>query len=282
MFSSQTSNLEVGSLFHIDVAWGGGIPRELLEAWRSLAEGVERPVSLCQSPEFFEHLRAIDRGESLALVVVRNDDEAASAGVVPLRIRRLPLTYHIEGRVLWKFNLKGVEFIGGTPCIPDDAALRDLLFKTLGEKFSAYDLLALSDVPTEGLLWEYLHRSEYIKENFLTYAWNGVKLSHAIKLPGTFEKYLVQYKPETPSRISSAGRCESSAANMAVVSSMLPEDRFSRPGPGSLPVCPGGPELARRLFAGPAPEGMPSSPVWPNAASSSPICSSAARPPALR
>ena len=165
----------------------------MLEGWRSLAEGTERPASLRQSPEFFDHLRAIVPDESLALAVVRNEAEAL-AGVVPLRIRRLPLTYHIKGRVLWKFNLRGVEFIGGTPCIPDDDALFDLLFKTLGEMSSARDLIALSDVPTDGLLWQYLHRSEYIKENFLTYSWSGVNLYHTIELPGTFEKYLEQYK----------------------------------------------------------------------------------------
>ena len=195
MFSGQALNPGVGSRFQLDVARGGGISAELLEGWRSLAEGMERPVSLRQSPEFFDHLRALEPGETLALAAVRNDAEVL-AGVVPLRIRRLTLTYHIEGRVLWKFNLRGVELIGGTPCIPDNDALFDLLFKTLDEMSAARDLIALSDVPTEGLLWEYLHQSEYIQENFLTYAWNGVNPYHTIELPGTFEEYLRQYKPK--------------------------------------------------------------------------------------
>jgi CelD/BcsL family acetyltransferase involved in cellulose biosynthesis len=193
MLSRQALNPGVGSLFHLDVARGGDLSPELLEAWRSLAKGMERAPSLRQSPEFFDHLRAIDPAETLALAMVRNDSEEL-AGVVPLRIGRFPLTYHIEGHVLWKCNLRGVELIGGTPCIPDDAKLFDLLFKTLGETFSACDVLALPEVSTESILCKYLHQSNYIKQNFLTYSWSGVNLYHAIELPGTFEKYLGRYK----------------------------------------------------------------------------------------
>jgi CelD/BcsL family acetyltransferase involved in cellulose biosynthesis len=187
-------NAEVGSFFHLEMAVGNCITRELREGWRSLSGMMERPESLHQSLDFFEHLQKLEPGENLVLGALR-DETAAIAGVIPLRVRRVPLTFHIQRCVLWEFGLRGVQIIGGVPRIPDDPALFDLLFNTLDEMFPTCNVVALEYVPTESLLWDYLNQSKYINDNFITYSWNGINNYHAIELPDTFEEYLAQYKP---------------------------------------------------------------------------------------
>jgi hypothetical protein len=187
-------NAGVGSFFHLEMALGTSLTSELREGWQSLSGVMKQPEALQQSLDFFEHLQKLEPGESLVLGALR-DESAAIAGVVPLRIGRVPLTFHIQGRVLWEVGLRGVQIIGGVPRIPEDPAVFDLLFKTLGERFSACNLIVLECVPTESLLWEYLNRSDYINENFIPYDWTGINRYHTIVLPGSFQDYLAQYKP---------------------------------------------------------------------------------------
>jgi CelD/BcsL family acetyltransferase involved in cellulose biosynthesis len=191
----QALNAEVGSFFHLEMAVGNCLTRELRDGWRSLSGMMERPESLHQSVDFFEHLQKLEPGENLVLGALR-DETAAIAAVIPLRIERVPLTFHIQGRVLWEFGLRGVEIIGGVPRIPDDPALFDLLFNTLGEMFPACNVIALEHVPTESLLWDYLNRSKHITDKFITYAWNGINSYHMLELPDNFDEYLAQYRPK--------------------------------------------------------------------------------------
>src|SRR5262249_28113579 len=139
------------SVFRVEIARGRCLTPELRSAWQALTGSLEHPESLHHSLGFYEHLKALDSRGCLGLAAIRNG-ASALAGIIPFRVKRMPFVYQLRERVLGQFSLPGVEIIGGLPQMPANAALCDLLFKTLGDTVSACDVLAVANISTRSLL----------------------------------------------------------------------------------------------------------------------------------
>lgn len=177
-----------------------GIPDRLRSDWDRLIEKTENRLALFQSPEWFDHLRAMSPGTPASLACIR-DGDGTLVGVVPFFTHRLELPYSVRRVRLWKGFLSVLEIPGGTPLVPDDGTVYDQLFGTLRDAARCIDGLYLHMVPTSGYCWCHANASPVVRNAFRLCVPDGVTLNHSTKLPGTFEEYLLQFGSKTRSNL---------------------------------------------------------------------------------
>jgi CelD/BcsL family acetyltransferase involved in cellulose biosynthesis len=160
--------------------------------WERLAAASPSLYALYQSPQWFEHLRQTEAAEGLLLAVAR-DGAGQIAGVAPVQLGRHDLLFEAKTRLLWKSPLRAAVVLGSQPLLPPDDGLHDEFFRGLDEHLPGCDGVYLHSVPTDGYLWEYLHRSPAVRRQFLVHLPSEVRPFHALELPERYEDYLARF-----------------------------------------------------------------------------------------
>jgi hypothetical protein len=162
---------------------------DLVEPWtRLLGERVNHD-GLRQSPEYFDHLSALDGPENLSLLAVSAGGRLA--GVVPLHLTGWSLPFEVSGRVIAQSRLRVVEVLGSQPLVADDAALHDRVFAAIADAFPECEAVGMVSVPTDSFLWRYCESSRELRRRFLVYPY-GQRACHTMPLPATFAEYLAK------------------------------------------------------------------------------------------
>jgi hypothetical protein len=174
--------------FSLDFAGDRWQLPELVGSWTRLVGGRVNHDGLCQTPQYFEHLSAIDGPGSLSLLTVQADD-GRLAGVVPVHRLRWALPFEISGRLVGESRFRAAQVLGSQPLVPDDPELHDRVFATIADEFPECDAVVMGSVPINSFLWRYGETSSALRTRFLVYPY-GRRSCHTIPLPATYEEYL--------------------------------------------------------------------------------------------
>jgi GNAT acetyltransferase-like protein len=178
------------SRFSLDFAGDRWQLPELVGSWTRLVDARVNHDSLCQTPQYFEHLSAIDGPRSLSLLAVHAPD-GRLAGVVPLHRLRWALPFEVSGRGVAASRFRAVEVLGSQPLVPDDPMLHDRVFGAVADAFPECEAVVMGSVPIKSFLWRYCETSRELRTRFLVYPY-GQRSCHTIPLPATFEEYLAR------------------------------------------------------------------------------------------
>ncbi len=118
-----------------------------------------------------------------------HDHRDGMSGLVPLQVGRSILAFRLRGLTFGEIGLRVVSFPNDQAGILCDPVLYERLFATIGESFPDCDAIYISRVPQGSFLWDVIESSDAIRERFMVHYPEGVRESHSIPLPATFQEY---------------------------------------------------------------------------------------------
>jgi hypothetical protein len=166
---------------------------ELRREWRRLVERSDHPYALYQSPEWFDHMVAARASKRLVIAVGRDERDRIVA-VVPIRLDRHPLQFHIlRDMHIGTSPLLMAYVMGGQPLgPPTDEAYAGLL--AVIENLAAEAVgLSLFGVRVGSAFHQFVTRSPEVSLRYYVYARPGLDGIDLIPLPPTFDEFLGQY-----------------------------------------------------------------------------------------
>jgi hypothetical protein len=169
-------------------------PRGIPVAWRELVQASDDPFVLYQSPEWFDHVREC-KGQlgSAHSLAVRRDPHRGVVAVVPLFLTRercrIPLAL---GRYYQTRSMEMVTLKSGSLLIRPGAEWFNGLFSDLLKRFPRRPI-RIENIPLNGPLYDYLHTSQIVAENFLLYQVPYLERVHVIRLPASYDQFIAQY-----------------------------------------------------------------------------------------
>jgi hypothetical protein len=166
--------------------------KEVLSAWKRLVADGNDPNVMYQSLEWFEYLQDQGGLQRLAVALARGA-AGQILGIVPLRIARFSLPFHVAGTTLGNIWLTKLWVLGGRFLMPESTALYQGLFAKLHSDFPKCTVIGLDAVAEGSFLWRYLHESKHLRQLYVPYAFEGLRRYHTIPLPGTFQEYLAKF-----------------------------------------------------------------------------------------
>jgi hypothetical protein len=108
---------------YVDSPQGWG-DEELRREWARLVERSDHPYALFQSPEWFDHMVAADASRRLVVAVAR-DERGQIAAVVPIRLDRHALQFHVlRDLFIGTAPLLMAYIMGGQPLMPAGRPMR--------------------------------------------------------------------------------------------------------------------------------------------------------------
>ena len=155
-------------------------------------ETSESPNVMYQSPEWFDHLRAMNDECDLALAAL-HDRDGRLAGLVPLREGRDVLDFHIAGNTLGTIPLRKVFMLRAGPMAPGHPEVLDRLLDAVHRAFPQAHGLGFPAMEAGDPFWRHLCESRFVNENFFRYVVDGFQEYHILPLPATFDRYLARY-----------------------------------------------------------------------------------------
>jgi len=164
----------------------------ILESWERLLDSTENPNELYQSPVWMEHLCATGRSQDtwLALIQGRSGD---ILGVVPLLRQRQKLRFGIGARTLLQASLDSMTLLGSQPLLPADHHVYEAFISALFTAFPTCNAIYLDAVRRDTFCWQHLRAGDHPQRNHFVHSQEGLRLSHTLPLPTTFEEYLSQF-----------------------------------------------------------------------------------------
>jgi len=165
---------------------------EVLSAWNRLIADSNDPNVMYQSLEWFEYLQD-QGGEHRLAVALARAAGGQVLGIMPLRIARYSLPFHVAGTTLGNFWLTRLSVLGGQCLMPECDALYQGLFAKLHSDLPECAVIGLDAVAEGSFLWRYLHESKHLRQLYVPYALEGLRRYHTIPLPPTFEEYLARF-----------------------------------------------------------------------------------------
>jgi hypothetical protein len=168
---------------------------EVLTAWRALlANHVDCPERIYQTPEYFDYLMAtsdgVDRPE---VYIVRSQSEGQIVGVIPVRGRRHPLDFRLREHLLAQPKLRVIAVLGSVALLPAGEQLFEAVMDYLLQQFPEASAISFSALP----IGDRSDRTTYIPpvlyEKYGLYVFNGWRECHTIPLPSSFDEYLRQF-----------------------------------------------------------------------------------------
>lgn len=164
---------------------------EFRRDWQALVATSRNLYSQYQSPQWFDHLRAIgDPGLLPPLAVT--DRDGRLAGIVPLSFGERDLIFTTKERILWRSVLQVVSILGSDPLMPDDPELVGRVFAEALDSAPGADGVYLHSVAADGILWRHL-KVESRRRDRLVYLASGRRPFHFLELPETFQAYLAKF-----------------------------------------------------------------------------------------
>jgi len=165
---------------------------ELRRDWQELIEERSNSRLIYQTPGWFDHIVSLQPQNQIAVAVTR-DFAGQINGIAPFRVAPGTLEFHVAGHTVGRISLRKALILGGLPLFPDNPVVLDKLFAWMWSFLPKVDGISLSGVEVGSFLWQYLHSSEVLREQYLLHIVEGVRPYHILRLPPTFEGYLAQY-----------------------------------------------------------------------------------------
>lgn len=161
--------------------------------WDALIAASGNVYGQYQSADWLAHLCASSK-ESLSDPLVARHPDGRLAGVVPVLLKQHDLSFEFREHVLWRSRLQAASILGGVPLLPPDVALHDRALAAIREAVPRASCIYFHSVPTNSFCWRYLQESPWIREQFRTYAADGVRSFHVVELPASFAAYIAKFK----------------------------------------------------------------------------------------
>jgi CelD/BcsL family acetyltransferase involved in cellulose biosynthesis len=171
-------------------------PDSVLRDWMRRVTQTTNHNALFQSPQWFDHLRAIEPKADASLLAVQTN-RGVLGGVVPLAREFGELPFSIGRRIFFNARLRTVEVLGGPPLLDEELEIHDQFFATVETTFTDCDTIKITMLPTDSFCWRYLSDSAWIRKRFIVYVPDGATTSHLISLPNTFDDYLRRFSSGT-------------------------------------------------------------------------------------
>ncbi len=165
---------------------------ELRRAWQCLIGERSTPRLIYQTPGWFDHIASLQSQDQIAVAVTRNLTGQVN-GIVPIRIARGALDFHLAGHTVGRIPMRKALVLGGLPLVPEDPVFLDNLFASMSSSLPGVDGIGLSGVQVGSFLWQYLHSSRVLRDRYLLHVAEGVRPYHILPLPPTFDEYLAHY-----------------------------------------------------------------------------------------
>lgn len=158
----------------------------LLSDWKAF-EAKRIPDSPTQDPDWLRgyFLEDLDNITSYLLY----DGAGSLCGSASFLLKDWPLKLYLGEVSVAALPLRRLRLLGGSPALPEDESLYDLLFgELLGNP--GYETLYFSRVPSESFLWKYLTTSPLIRKSFYRYQPGDPSLRPLLRFGASFEEYL--------------------------------------------------------------------------------------------
>ncbi|MDR1728179.1 MAG: GNAT family N-acetyltransferase [Acidobacteriota bacterium] len=159
--------------------------------WRELHLTHDGHQFVYTGPVFFETLVETEPADNLRLAVRR-----APSIFAALRMRRKLLDPHGMAGLLLRWRIRMWTVLGSEPLFAPGAADSACVASFLCDMAAVpgrYDALELQSVEVGSVAWDAVTASRDLKEKFLVYMPNGVRLCHTTQLPDSHDAYLAQF-----------------------------------------------------------------------------------------
>jgi CelD/BcsL family acetyltransferase involved in cellulose biosynthesis len=159
----------------------------LLSEWQAF-EATNTPDSPTQDPDWLRgyFLEDLDKMTSYLLY---NRSGSVSGSASFLLKDDWPLRLHLGEVGVAELPLRRLRLLGGSPALPEDESLYDLLFRELIAT-PGYDALYFTQVPVESFLWKYLTMSPLVRKSFYRYKPENPSPHLLLRFGASFEEYM--------------------------------------------------------------------------------------------
>ena len=166
-------------------------PVDLQREWRELLNASDDPFAVYQSPEWLEHTCDVEGTAGSPIVkVIRRDRRGRLTAVVPLFLTRERCRFPLVlGRGYQTRPIEMIRIASGCPLMQRVPECFDDLFNTIHKSYPRR-VLKIQNVPSDGPLFNYLHRSKVIKDRYLLSRVPGLDKVHVIPLPAEYDQFL--------------------------------------------------------------------------------------------
>jgi hypothetical protein len=158
----------------------------LLSEWQAF-EANSTPDSPMQDPEWLRGYFLEDLDKIISYLLY--DRSGSVSGSASFLLKEWPLKLHLGEVTLAELPLRRLRLLGGSPALPEDESLYDLLFRDLADN-AGYDAVYFAQVPVESFLWKYLTTSRLIRTSFCRYKPEDASLHPLLRFGASFEEYM--------------------------------------------------------------------------------------------
>jgi CelD/BcsL family acetyltransferase involved in cellulose biosynthesis len=158
----------------------------LLSDWRKF-EAARTPDSPMQDPEWLRGYFLEDLDKIMSYLLY--DRSGSVSGSASFLLKDWPLKLHLGEMTVAEMPLRRLRFLGGSPALPEDESLYDLLFRDLADN-AGYDALHFAQISTESFLWKYLTTSRLVQKSFYRYQPDAPSLHPRLRFCASFEEYM--------------------------------------------------------------------------------------------
>jgi hypothetical protein len=182
---------------------------DILDAWHRMLANAASPEALYQSPQFFNHLIAMQHGQdaNYELFIVRRSTDYAIVGFVPVRTIECGLEFRVGPAALFKRTLRACQILGSVPLLDrGEEGLAEFVMQHLLKRFAQCNVLYMQAVPEEtGAALDGI-------AGVSTYVLNGWRTCHTQPLPDSVDAYLQKFSSKKRYNLSRQVRLLTEAA----------------------------------------------------------------------
>ena len=220
-------SVEPYSLEHASLAEASA---QMLSEWNGFVRSAETSDPF-RDPEW---LAGYFAGQTRNLVFYSVKAGGRVRGVAPFLKRDWPLKWHFGEWSVAKFPLTRFRLLGGTPLLPEDESVHNVLFRELAGDNAGRKCLFFDGVPENSFFWTYLQRSPLIGELYLRYMPDPPSPRPLLRFEGGFEDYMSKFSSKHRKNLNRSLRKvrEGELGEMSFVRYERPHEveEFLRPG----------------------------------------------------
>ena len=158
----------------------------LLREWKAF-EANSTPNSPMQDPEWLQGYFLEDLEKLTSFLLYDRADSVS--GSVSFLLKDWPLKLYLGEVSIAELPLRRLRLLGGSPALPEDESLYDLLFRELIAT-PGYDALYFTQVPVESFLWKYVTTSRLVRDEFYRYKPDDPSPHPLLRFGASFEEYM--------------------------------------------------------------------------------------------
>jgi hypothetical protein len=182
---------------------------DILDAWHRMLATAASPEALYQSPQFFNHLIAMQQGKdaNYELFIVRRSIDYAIVGFVPVRTIECGLEFRVGPAPLFKRTMRACQILGSVPLLDQaEEGIVEFVMQQLLKRFAKCDVLYMQAVPEDtGAALDGI-------AGVSSYVLNGWRTCHTQPLPDGVDSYLQKFSSKKRYNLSRQVRLLTEAA----------------------------------------------------------------------